>query len=314
MSNFNYYMESYKSPEYQRNYGFFNEAEQKKLAIAKVAIAGAGGDGFQLGYKLAMMGVNNFSIADPETFESENSNRVFGATSSNVGKNKAEVFRDMVLDMRPQANVDIFTDGVNEDNLEDFMKDSDLVLDESELTHLELGTMISRQARENGIPDLLVMNIGFSAIATSFHPEHGKNFEDIMGIPKGMPLDEVKDLEVDFSRCLPYLPKYGDLNTLIAVQEGSHLPSISQGVDVASAIGSTEAFLHLTSGAKNKRRQPTWAPKFRYMDSYSGESGVTRTPKISYYLGLIAIAGRSALKINPSASYAKKDRILRNQP
>ena len=313
MSNFNYYTECYKSAEYQRNYGFFNEAEQKKLAIAKVAIAGAGGDGFQLGYKLAMMGVNNFSIADPETFESENSNRVFGATSSNIGKNKAEVFRDMVLDMRPQANVEIFTDGVNEGNLEDFMKNSDLVLDESELTHLELGTMISRQARSEKIPVLTVMNIGFSAIATSFHPEHGKTFEDIMGIPKGMPLDEVKSLSVDFSRCLPYLPKYGDINTLIAVQNNSHLPSISQGVDVASALGSTEAFLHLTSDVKNKRRQPTWAPKFRYMDSYSGDSGVTRMPRLFHHLGLVALAGRSLLGLNPNASYKDTDRQFRDQ-
>jgi molybdopterin/thiamine biosynthesis adenylyltransferase len=299
--------------EFQRNYGFWNELEQRRLGDAKIAIAGVGGDGFQLGLKLAMMGVRNFSIADPEVFEVENSNRVVGASSSHIGQNKAEVFRDMVTDMRPDANVSVFTDGVNEDNVKEFMHGSNLVLDESELTHLELGTMIARTARGEKIPNLLVMNIGFAAIATSFHPEHGKTFEGIMGIPKGSPLDEVADMEVDFSRCLPYIPNYGDLRTLEAVQQGAPLPSISQGVDIASALGSTEAFLHLTSGSGNHRRQPTWAPKFRYMDSYNGESGVIRTPRLAYYMGLAAVVGRSILGFNPQAAYSKEERDIRDQ-
>jgi len=293
---------------YQRNYGFWNETEQELLSKAKVAIAGAGGDGFQLGYKLAMMGVRNFSIADPETFEPENSNRVFGATYGNSGKNKAEVFKEMVNDIRPDASVNIYTDGVNKDNIKEFMHGASLVLDESELTKLEIGTMIARTAREQNIPNLLVMNIGFAAIATSFRSNNGKTFEDIMGIPKNMPLDEVADMKVDFSRCLPYVPKYGDINTLIAVNDGAPLPSISQGVDIASAIGTTEAFLHITQGSNNHRRQPTWAPKFRYMDSYNGDSGVTRLPRLSHYLGLIAMLGGSKLGLNPRASYSKEER------
>ena len=303
---------NYKDSSYKRNYGFWNEAEQKCLSESRVAIAGVGGDGFQLGYKLAMMGVKNFSIADPEVFERENSNRVFGATSSNNGRNKAEVFSDMVHDIRPDASIDIYKDGVTEDNVEDFMRNADLVLDESELRYLKIGTMIARVARKNLIPDLFVMNIGFSGVATSFHPNNGKTFEDIMGIPKNAPLDEVADMEVDLSRCLPYIPNYGDIDTLIAAQDGAPLPSISQGVDVASALGTTEAFLHLTSNVGNHRKQPTWAPSFRYMDSYNGESGVIRTPRISHYLGQIALIGPTKIGINPRASYRKQERELRH--
>lgn len=305
-------MERYKDSAYSRNYGFWNEAEQQCLSNAKVAIAGVGGDGFQLGYKLAMMGVRNFSIADPESFEEENSNRVFGATKSAEGRNKAEVFREMVCDIRPDASIDIYTDGVTKDNVEDFMNNADLVLDESELRYLQIGTMIARTARKKMIPNLFVMNIGFAGVATSFHPQRGKTFEDIMGIPRNAPLNEVADMEVDFSRCLPYVPNYGDICTLLSVREGAPLPSISQGVDVASAIGTTEAFLHITAGAGNRRRQPTWAPKFRYMDSYNGESGVVRTPRLSHYLGLVTLIGRSKFGLNPRASYRKEERVLRS--
>ncbi|MGB4420594.1 MAG: ThiF family adenylyltransferase [Candidatus Saccharimonadales bacterium] len=307
-------MSSINKREYDRNYGFWNEKEQDILNKSKVAIAGVGGDGFQLGYKLAMMGVGSFSIADPEIFEEENSNRVMGATSSHLGRNKAEVFRDMVADMRPETTVDIYTEGISEDNLTDFTRNANLVIDETELTKLELGTMLAREARRKAIPDLLVMNIGFAAIATSFKPYYyrGKTFEDIMGIPKDAPLDEVADMEVDFSRCLPYVPRYGDLETLKAVKKGADLPSISPGVDVASAIGSTEAFLHLVSDSNNKRRKPVWAPNFRYMDSYNGESGTIRTPRLSYYLGMVAAISSSVMNLSPSASYDEKSRKRRN--
>ncbi len=295
---------------FSRNYGFWNEEEQALLNKSKIAIAGVGGDGFQLGYKLAMMGVGSFSIADPEVFEEENSNRVMGATSSQLGHNKAEVFRDMVADMRPNATVDIYTEGITEDNITEFAEGANLVIDETELTKLELGTMLAREARRKAIPNLLVMNIGFAAIATSFSPYYGcKTFEDIMGIPKSTPLDEVADMSVDFSRCLPYIPNYGDLSTLESIKAGADLPSISPGVDVASALGSTETLLHLVSKSRkgNNRRQPTWAPRFRYMDSYNGESGVTMTPRLSYYLGLLAVASRSIFDLNPKSSYSLED-------
>jgi molybdopterin/thiamine biosynthesis adenylyltransferase len=304
-------MVDFKDPMFKRNYGFFNEAEQQKIIESTVAIAGVGGDGFQLGEKLARIGVTKFIVADPEVFEVENINRVSGAKHSTLGKNKAEVFRDSVMDIQPEATVDIFTDGVNPDNVNEIVSRADLILDESELTKLELGTMIARHARENNKPVLVVLNIGFAAISTSFDPNGRMTFEKVMGIPKGMPLDEVAELQVDFSRCLPYIPKYGDINSLISAQNGAPLPSISQGVDVASALGSTEAFLHLTSGIDNNRRKPTFAPNWRYMDAYSGDSGTIRSARIAHYMGIFALLGRMKLDLNPLASYKEEDRKKR---
>lgn len=290
---------------YSRNYGFWSREEQKRISGSKVAIAGVGGDGFQLGLKLAQIGVQRFSIADPEVFEVENSNRVIGATSSNVGKNKADVFYEIVKDMRPDAEIETFHDGVNPKNVADFMKNSNLVIDESELTRPEIGTTIAREARKMGIPDLIVMNIGFAAVVTSFSGEcDSTTFEQMMGFSKDMSLDEISEQGIEYSRCLPYIPKYGDFNTFLAIKDGKKpLPSISQGVDVASSIGSTEAFLHLTSDVKNHRQKPVWAPKFRYMDSYTNESGIIRFPRVSYYMGMVAVIVRCKLGLNPMASY-----------
>lgn len=293
-----------KRPEFARNYGFWNIQEQIALSDATVALGGAGGDGFQLGLKLAMMGVSRFSIADPEVFDIENSNRVLGATAANLSRNKAEVLAEMIHGLPGEKrHVEVFTEGVTVDNIAEFMHGADLLIDETELTYPHIGTALAREARKNGIPNLFVMNIGFAAVATSFDPNSKYTFERMMGLPGDAPLDEIAQMEVDFSRCLPYIPEYGDLDTLLAVQNGASLPSISPGVDAASAIGSTEAFLHLTGKVGNKRKKPTFAPKFRYMDAYNGRSGTVRSARLGYYAGALVMAARSRLNMNPRADY-----------
>ncbi len=296
---------------HSRNFGIYSEAEQQALSESTVAVAGAGGDGFQLSYKLAMAGVGKFSIADPEVFEPENSNRVIAATNSNCGKNKAEVFRDWASDLPNPPEVRIYTDGVSGDNVEDFMHGADLVIDESELTYPHIGTMIARQALAQGIPNLTVMNVLHAGVATSYHPNGRYTFEDMMGIAKGTPIDEIAEMSIDFSRCLPYIPEYGDLKTLKAVMDGAPLPSVGTGVDAASGIGGSEAILHLMQKASNHRIRPTWAKNFRYSDLYNGKSGTIHHPRLAYYMGIAKVAARSSLGLNPHASYTQEDRDRR---
>lgn len=300
------------SPEFSRNYGFWSEDEQRALVESRVAIAGVGGDGFQLGLKLARMGVSKFSIADPEVFEPENVNRVEGATASSVGRDKADVFRERVLDINPDAEVETFLSGVTPDNVEPFMQGASLVLDESELTRPEIGTLIARRARLQGIPDLLVMNIGFAAQVTSFAPTSTWTFERFMGFTPETPLAEIAEAGVDLSRCLPYIPPYTDLRSLQAVQgedgaEPASLPSISIGVDLASAIGSAQAFLHLTSGVSNRRRSPVWAPRVAVTDAYSLRTRTLRAGRASHVGHLLVAAARDKLGKNPQGSYTHAD-------
>lgn len=303
-------MNTVQSPEFARNYGFWEEEEQQRLGEAHVAIGGVGGDGFQLGQKLARMGVRTFDVADPEVFEPENANRVPAANLETYGRKKAEVFREEVLKINKDADVRIYEEGVTPDNVGDFLSRATLVFDETELTYPHIGTAIAREARQRNIPDVLVMNVGFAATVTSFHPESSWTFERFMGIPEDMPLDEVAEQEVDFRRCLPYIPKYADLRTLQAVQEGASLPSISAGVDIASAIGSTQAFKHIMGGT-NKRDEPVWAPEIAWMDAYTLEGGRTKMPRFSHYRHLAHAAVRQALGRNPDASYTATERLRR---
>ncbi|WP_053353273.1 ThiF family adenylyltransferase [Leucobacter musarum] len=298
--------------EFARNYGFWSEDEQLALTRSRVAIAGVGGVGFQLGLKLARMGVSSFSIADPEVFEPENVNRVDGAVHSTFMRSKAEVFRERLHDINPDAAVDLFTDGVNAHNVQEFMHGASVVLDETEMTMPDIGTLVAREARRIGIPDVLAMNIGFAAQVTSFDPHSAWTFERYRGFSDRAPLDEIAELGVDFARCLPYIPAYTDLRSLATVQgDDAHapasLPSISIGVDVASALASTQVFLHLTSKLGNRRRKPIWAPRVAYTDTYDLRTRVVRAGKWSHLRHLLSAALRQKAGRNPLASYTHDD-------
>jgi len=309
-------MERYKDASYNRNYGYWNEAEQQLICDSNVSIAGVGGDGFQLGLNLVRMGVQNLSVADPEVFEKENSNRVPGAIVRNYGRNKAVVFKEMAEEINPDVKVDVYTDGVSQDNVEDFLRNVNLLIDESELRYAHIGVMLARTARKLLIPNMTVMNIGFAGVATSFDPE-AKNthatLEYLLGISEDVPIDEIKDMKVNLDSMLPYIPGYGDIDVLKAVNDGAPFPSIVQGVSIAAGLGSTQAFLHMVAPANNNRIKPTWASRFLYNDSYVNRSGIIEIPKISHYFGAIQALGRSALGVNPRASYTDSDRKRRDQ-
>jgi molybdopterin/thiamine biosynthesis adenylyltransferase len=306
-------MKSLDSPEFSRNYGFWSEAEQQAMMTARVAIAGVGGVGFQVGTKLARMGVASFAIADPEDFEPQNANRVPGATTSTYGRSKADVFREQVREINPAAVVHVYRDGVTVENVSEFLDGASLVYDESETTHPEIGTTIARHARALGIPDVLVVNVGFAAHVTAFHPHSRWTFERFMGLSDTAPLDEIAAASVDYSRFLPYIPPYSDLRGLVSMTtdaaDGSSvsLPSISPGVDLASAIGTTQGFLHLTAGVSNRRARPIWAPRVAYLDAYSVRARVTRAGRFTHLRHLAVAALRQQLGRNPRASYSHDD-------
>ena len=301
------------APEFARNMGFWDEDEQQAIIDANVAIAGVGGDGYHLGLRLAQMGVRTFDVADPEVFEPENANRVPGATTETYGRKKVDVFREQVLRINPDADVRVYEEGVTPENVARILGRATLALDESELTHLEIGTAWAREARRLGIPNMMVMNVGFAAQVTSFDPLDKKHtFERMMGFSNDEPLEKVAERKLDLSRCVPYLPPYGDIESLKAVEEGASLPSIAQGVDVAASMGASQAFLHIVRGVSKHRPEPIWAPRMAYMDAYNFKSGVTSHPRLSHYRTLSKMVMRNVLHLNPRASYTEADRSRRN--
>lgn len=296
-------------PQFERNLGFFTEEEQQyKLGRATVAIAGAGGDGGMLAIQLARLGVGaqggEIRLADPDPFETENINRQAACTTATVGMNKADAVGDYITAINPDIRVVKYTEGIQPDNIESFVQGADLLIDETEFTLAHIGVGLAREARVQGVPNMHVLNVGFGAQVTSYHPQSRHTLERRLGIPASMPLDEVKNQEVSVVRWLAGLPsKYAHMDTFKATASGDKsAPSVAPGVAMAASMGSTQAVLHLLRG-QNRRIEPVWAPKTLVMDAMTGESRVVRNPLLRTQITAASMALRSMMGRNPRASY-----------
>ena len=95
----------------------------EKLQNAKVAVFGIGGVGSFVVEGLVRAGVGNFILVDDDKVCLTNLNRQIIATRKTVGKPKVEVAKERILDINPNANVEIVQ--------EFFMPDSEAILDDT---------------------------------------------------------------------------------------------------------------------------------------------------------------------------------------
>lgn len=79
-----------------------------KLQNSKVAIFGIGGVGSYVVEALARAGVGNFILVDNDEISLTNLNRQIIATRKTIGMPKVEVAKNRILDINPEANVEIF--------------------------------------------------------------------------------------------------------------------------------------------------------------------------------------------------------------
>lgn len=262
---------------FERNLGFLTKEEQEKIMRSSVAIAGTGGDGGMLALQLARLGVGKFKLADPENFEIENLNRQAASSHHVLNKNKAEVVARAILDINPAANVEVYLKGVTADNVRDFISGSDLVIDETEFTVPEVGTLIARESRVQGRRVLMALNVGFGCYVTSFNPE-GYTFEDMIGVSKDASIEDVKGVNIPIERWIGHIPSYTDLDMLDRVSRGEiPAPSVAPGVAIAAGIAASEAVWHLLDSSK--RPQPTFAPECLSFDAVDGAKKVHDTPE-----------------------------------
>ena len=94
-----------------------------KLNNSKVAVFGIGGVGSYVVEGLARSGIGNFVLVDNDEVALSNINRQIIATHKTIGIPKVEVAKQRILDINPNANVQIFK--------EFFMPDTIGIIDET---------------------------------------------------------------------------------------------------------------------------------------------------------------------------------------
>jgi molybdopterin/thiamine biosynthesis adenylyltransferase len=135
---------------------------------------------------LARLGIGKFTIADPDVFEVANFNRQYGATISNLGRNKAEAMAEAALDINPELELRVFQNSVDESNIDAFLKDVDMVVDGLDFFAIEARRLLFRRAAEQGIWAVTAGPIGFSTAWLMFSP-NGVGFDEYFAITDETP-------------------------------------------------------------------------------------------------------------------------------
>ena len=94
--------------QFSRTELLFGKDAMEKLADSRVAVFGIGGVGGYTVEALARSGVGTIDIIDDDKVCLTNINRQIYATQKTVGKYKVDVAKERILEINPQANVNIF--------------------------------------------------------------------------------------------------------------------------------------------------------------------------------------------------------------
>ena len=95
----------------------------KKLNDAKVAVFGIGGVGSFVCEGLARGGIGNFILVDYDKIDESNINRQLIATSKTIGKYKTDLMKERILEINPDANVEVFKEFYSADSEIDIITD-----------------------------------------------------------------------------------------------------------------------------------------------------------------------------------------------
>lgn len=138
----------------------------EKLNQAKVAIFGIGGVGSFVVEALVRAGIENFILVDNDEVDETNLNRQIIATHETIGKPKVEVARKRILDINPNAKVEV--------HQEFFTKDTKGILDNS-ISYIvdAVDTVTAKielvvQAEQLNIPIISCMGTGNKLDPTKF--------------------------------------------------------------------------------------------------------------------------------------------------
>jgi molybdopterin/thiamine biosynthesis adenylyltransferase len=248
---------------FKRNRGLITEEEQEKLRNSRVAIAGMGGVGGVHLITLARLGIGKFTIADPDIFEVANFNRQYGATISNLGRNKAEAMAEMALDINPELNIRVMTDAIDEQNAGEFLDEADLFVDSIDAFETSFRRIIFRRAAKLGLYAIGAGPVGFSTVWVTFAPK-GMSFDDYFALT---------DAQNDADQFINYIVGMAPQATHRRYVDPSHVniseqygPSVGAACNLASGVLATDCVKLLLG-----RGQIRAAPYYQQFDPFVGK-------------------------------------------
>lgn len=138
-----------------------------RLSQSRVAVFGVGGVGGFVCEALARSGVGRLTLIDGDTVAKSNINRQIIALESTIGKHKAEVMKERILDINPNAEVEAYNIFLNSETVStiDFTQ-FDYIIDA--VDDIKAKVLLAKIADENKIPIIAAMGAGNKTDPTKF--------------------------------------------------------------------------------------------------------------------------------------------------
>lgn len=153
--------------QFSRTQLLLGKDNMDRLAEAKVAIFGIGGVGGYVAEALARSSVGSFVLVDDDKVCLTNLNRQIIATRKTVGKYKAEVMRDRILEINPDAEVEVRKCFYLPENADEFdFNEYSYVVDAVDTVTAKLEIIM--RAKECGVPVISSMGAGNKLDPTKF--------------------------------------------------------------------------------------------------------------------------------------------------
>ena len=158
------------SEAFSRNIGWVTDQEQAILRNKRVAIAGMGGVGGIHLLTLARLGIGAFHIADFDVFDLVNFNRQAGASMSTLGQPKVQVMANLARDINPEADIKVFSEKIDGNNLSDFFTGVDLYVDGLDFFAFSPRQATFKACADMAIPAITAAPLGMGTAWLNFLP------------------------------------------------------------------------------------------------------------------------------------------------
>ncbi len=144
---------------FSRTAMLIGEGALEKLKGSTVAVFGVGGVGSHAADALARCGVGKLVLIDYDNIEPSNINRQVHATAMTVGKLKAEVMKERILEINPDAEVTALVRRYRPGDAEGLVScDYDYIIDA--IDDVAAKTDLIAKAKEAGVPVISSMGTG----------------------------------------------------------------------------------------------------------------------------------------------------------
>jgi len=168
---------------YSRHFllGPIGEKGQRKLLGSKVLLIGAGGLGSPTAYYLAAAGVGTLGIMDGDRVDITNLQRQILHKTSDIGRPKVESATETIRALNPDVTVVPYPVRLTVDNVEEILKDYDLIIDGSD--NFETRYLVNDACYLQGKTNVHGSIFQFEGMATVFAPDRGPCYRCLYPTP-----------------------------------------------------------------------------------------------------------------------------------